>query len=99
MPQPPPDELGIAAGDLEDINETAEAILRHQDRIYIITHQLHGIEAIEWMDAYEKSMNGDIDSVILMMQFLHQFAERLDEMMEVDDADIEGWNSENTDGD
>lgn len=90
----PPDDLGISDGDLEDLTDVADEILRHVDRTYIINHRISGIEAVEWVDAYNKAVDGDVDGVLLMMNFLHTFADRLLEMMEVPDELIGEYNAE-----
>lgn len=91
------DELGLNAADLEDLEAAANRLLAHEDRIYVIHHELTGIEAVEWIETYNKAVANDTASVKGMLGFLHLFAERLYEMMSVPDELIDEYNDSSLD--
>lgn len=91
------DELGLNAADLEDLEAAADRLLAHEDRIYVIHHELSGMEAVEWIEMYNRAVANDPTAVRGMLGFLHLFAERLNEMMSVPDELIDDYNDSSLD--
>lgn len=87
------DDWGISPDDLDEIAGTADEVLRHEDRIYVIHHQLTGMQAIEWVETYENAIDGDVTAMRHILGFLHDFATRLMEMMDIDDEEVDDYNS------
>lgn len=86
------DELNINNDDLEELEAVSDDILFHEDRTYIINHQIRGIEAVEWIDTYNRAIQNDPEAIKIMLSFIHMFAERLHEMMCVPDDMVAEYN-------
>jgi len=86
-------DLPINPDDIEELEGAADELLRHESRVYVIHHQLTGMQAVEWIETYERAMEADVEAVNHMLRFLYDFAERLVEMMAIDDDEVDDYNS------
>lgn len=85
-------DLPFNPDDLDELEDTANELLRHEARIYVVHHQMTGMQAVEWIETYERAMAGDFEAVNHMLGFLYDFNERLREMMAVDDDEVDDYN-------
>ena len=88
-------EPDINPDDLADLAAAGEEVLRHKDRTYIIMNHLSGMDAVDFIETYQRATRNDADATNQMAGFIHAFAERLYEMMEVDDDEVDDYNAEN----
>lgn len=87
-------EPDLNPDDLADLAAAGEEVLRHEDRHYLIVYNLPGMKAVDFIETYHKAVNGDSVSTQIMAAWLHEFAERLYQMMEIDDDEVDDYNAQ-----
>lgn len=82
--------------DAEDIQAKAEQIIEEDGMSLHVAMVIPVAAAREWMEHYEESLNGVPESMAKMLMFLEQFANQIEQGLEldVDETDISGEDPE-----